>query len=175
MRGARTQRGAGLPASPDVRCRGGKDMSTKLKAVEKIEDQPEVSPEFSEELPPLHIDPTSFDARTAGVEPCSVVREISKHGSTVAAYELEQEKLRCEMKSPEKTKTYQESWEAEQALRERKRELWLRKWEPKPDEELEEHIKYIKRKAAQFVDWGDIGQLWNASPRTPSSCGRPSG
>jgi hypothetical protein len=53
--------------------------SMKLKAVEKTEEQPEAPPEFSEELPPLHIDPTSFDARTAGVEPCSVVREISKH------------------------------------------------------------------------------------------------
>jgi hypothetical protein len=140
-------------------------MSTKLKAVEKTEEQPEAPPEFSEELPPLHIDPTSFDARAAGVEPCSVVREISKHWSTVAAYELEREMQRGEMKSPEGAKTYQEAWEAEQALRERKRELWQRKWEPRPDEELEEHIKYIKRKAAHFVDWGDLGRLWNASPR----------
>lgn len=140
-------------------------MSTKLKAVEKTEEQPEAPPDFSEELPPLHIDPTSFDARTAGIESCSIVRELSKHWSTVAAYELEQEKLRGEMKTPEGAKTYQESWEAEQALRERKRELWLRKWVPKPDEQLEEHIQYIKRTAARFIDWGDLGQLWNASPR----------
>ncbi|HYP02288.1 MAG TPA: hypothetical protein VER76_19005 [Pyrinomonadaceae bacterium] len=143
-------------------------MSTNLKAVEKAEGKPEEATgaaEFTEELPPLHIDPTSFDARAAGVEPCSVVREISKHWSTVAAYELEQEKRRGEVKTPEGAKTYQESWEAEQALRERKRELWLRKWEPKPNEQLEEHIQYIKRKAAQFIDWGDLGQLWNASPR----------
>ncbi|MDQ3820448.1 MAG: hypothetical protein M3362_22590, partial [Acidobacteriota bacterium] len=50
-------------------------------------------------------------------------------------------------------------------MRERKRELWLRKWEPKPDEQLEEHIKYIKRTAARHIDWGDLGQLWNANPR----------
>jgi hypothetical protein len=34
-----------------------------------------------------------------------------------------------------------------------------------PDEELEEHIRYIKRKAAQFIDWDDLGSLWNSSPR----------
>jgi hypothetical protein len=50
-------------------------------------------------------------------------------------------------------------------LRERKRELWLRKWEPKPDEELDEHIQYVKRIAARYISWGDIGQLWNASAR----------
>jgi hypothetical protein len=140
-------------------------MSTKLKAVEKPEDQPEALPEFTEELPPLHIDPTSFDARMAGVEPCSVVREISKHWSSVAAYELEQEKRRGEIKTPEGAKTHDEVWEAEQALTERKRELWLRKWEPKSDEQLEEHIQYIKRTAARFIDWDDLGQLWNAAPR----------
>jgi hypothetical protein len=139
-------------------------MSTTLKAVEKPGDQPGESPEFSEELPPLSVDPTSFDARVAGVEPCSVVRELSKHWSTVTAYEIEREKQRGELKRPEEAPTHQESWEAEQALRERKRELWLRQWEPKSDEELEEHIRYIKRTAARFIDWGDLGQLWNASP-----------
>jgi len=121
--------------------------------------------DFTEGLPPVHIDPTSFDARVAGVEPCSVVREISKHWSCVAAYEVEQEVLRGEVKSPEGVKTYQESWEAEQALTERKRELWRQRWKPKPDGQLEEHIRYIKRKAAQYINWGDIGDLWNASPR----------
>lgn len=143
-------------------------MSTRLKAIEKPEEQPEErqpAPEFTEELPPLHIDPTSFDARLAGVEPCSVVREIAKHWSSVSAYELEREKQRGEVKTPEGAQTYQEVWEAEQALRERKRELWLRKWEPQPDEQLEEHIQYIKRKAARFIGWGDLGQLWNSSPR----------
>jgi len=140
----------------------------KLKAVEKTEVKPEEGPEaveFSEALPPLHIDPTSFDARMAGVEPCSVLREIAKHWSSVTAYELEQEKLRGELKRPEEAPTHQESWEREQALRARKRELWLRRWEPKPDEELEEHIQLIKRTAARFINWGDLGQLWNASPR----------
>jgi hypothetical protein len=110
-------------------------------------------------IPALHIDPTSFDARIAGVEPCSVVRELSKHWSIVTAFELEQEKLHGEVKTPE------EPWKAEQALRERKRELWRRKWEPKSDEALDEHIQYIKRTAARYIDWGDLGQLWNASPR----------
>jgi hypothetical protein len=143
-------------------------MTTKLKIVENTEEQvEEVSgdPEFTEELPPLHIDPTSFDARVAGVEPCSVVRELSKHWATVTAYELEQEKQRGEIKTSEGAKTYDEVWEAEQAQRKRSRELWLGKWKPKPDEELDEHIQYIKRKAARFISWGDLGQLWNASPR----------
>ena len=143
-------------------------MRTELKVVEKSEEQPEDAPqgvELTEELPPLHIDPTSFDARAAGIEPCSVVREISKHWSTVTAYELEQEQRRGEIKSPDGAQTYQESWEAEQALQRRKRELWLRKWEPESAEQLDEHIQYIKRKAARFIDWGDIGQLWNAAPR----------
>jgi hypothetical protein len=145
---------------------------TELKIVEggeptaaPVEESPEQATEFTEELPPLHIDPTSFDARVAGVEPCSVVREMSKHWSSVAAYELEQEVQRGEIKTGEGAKTVQESWEAEQALSERKRELWLRKWEPKTDEQLEEHIQRIKRTAARFIDWGDIGEMWNASPR----------
>ncbi|MBA3804544.1 MAG: hypothetical protein H0X14_02360, partial [Acidobacteria bacterium] len=135
-------------------------MSAKLKAVAPSDEKPEELPELTEELPPIHIDLNSFDARMAGVEACSVVREISKHWSSVSAYELEQEKLRGELKKPEEQKTHQEVWEAQQALRARKRELWLRKWEPKPDEQLEEHIQYIKRTAARFIDWGDMGQLW---------------
>ncbi len=49
---------------------------------------------FTEELPPLHIDPRSFDARVAGIEPCSVARELAKHHSSVAAFEVEQEQAR---------------------------------------------------------------------------------
>ncbi len=137
----------------------------ELKIVEGVEqaespvqESPEQQQEFTEMIPALHIDPTSFDARIAGVEPCSVVRELSKHWSIVTAFELEQEKLHGEVKTPE------EPWKAEQALRERKRELWRRKWEPKSDEALDEHIQYIKRIAARHIDWGDLGQLWNASP-----------
>ena len=44
-------------------------MSTKLKAVEQTDEQPEAPPEFFEELPPLRVDPTSSDARIAGIEP----------------------------------------------------------------------------------------------------------
>jgi hypothetical protein len=140
-------------------------MRTKLKAVEATEQKPEELTEFSEELPPLHIDPTSFDARVAGVEPCSVVRELSKHWSSVTAFEIEQEKLRGELEKPEAAATHQESWEREQKVRARKRELWLQKWEPKTGEELDEDIQYIKRKAAQYIDWNDLGTLWNANPR----------
>ena len=140
-------------------------MSTKLRAVEKTEEQPEPSPEFTEELPPLSIDPTSFDARLAGVEPCSVVRELSKHWSTVTAFQLEQEKLRGDVKTLEGARTPEEMRDAELAQRERSRELWERQWEPVPDEQLEEHIRYIKRKAVQYINWGDLGTLWNSSPR----------
>lgn len=128
------------------------------QAESTVQELPEQQEEFTEVIPALHIDPTSFDARVAGVEPCSVVRELSKHWSTIAAYELEQEKLHGEINTPE------EPWKAEQALRERKRELWRRKWEPKSEEAIEEHIQYIKRTAARFIDWGDLGQLWNAAP-----------
>ncbi|HEX8282455.1 MAG TPA: hypothetical protein VF588_03835 [Pyrinomonadaceae bacterium] len=140
-------------------------MSTKLKAVEQPEEQPAEVPEFTEELPPLHIDPTSFDARVAGVEPCSLLRELSKSWSSVSAFEVEQELLRGDLKKPEEAPTAVESWEREKAVRERKRELWLRKWEPKTAEELDEDIRYIKRKAARYIDWGDLGRLWNADPR----------
>lgn len=140
-------------------------MNTKLKAVEKAEDQPEELPRFTEELPPFRVDPTSFDARVAGIEPCSVVREISKHWSSVTAFEVEQEMLRGELKRPEEAPTHEEAWKRELALRARKRELWERRWEPKPDEQLEEHIQHIKRTAARFISWGDLGQLWGSSPR----------
>ena len=140
-------------------------MSTKLKAVEKPEEQPAEVPEFTEELLPLSVDPTSFDARVAGVEPCSMLRELSKHWSSVAAFQIEQEKLRGDLKKPEEAMTHEESWEREKIIRARKRELWLQKWEPKPGEELEEDIQYIKRKAAQYIDWNDLGTLWNADPR----------
>lgn len=145
---------------------------TELKIVESgeqpaapVQESGEQTAEFTEELPPLRIEPASFDARVAGIESCSVVRELSKHWSMVVAYELEQEKSRGELKAPEEAKTHEEYLEAEQALSERKRLLWLRRWEPKSEEQLEKHIQYIKRKAAHYINWGDIGQLWNASPR----------
>ncbi len=138
-------------------------MSTKLKAVEKSDTPPAEEPQFTEELPPLSVDPNSFDARIAGVEPCSLLRELSKHWGIVTAYEIKQETLRGEL-APKEGETAQEHWEREQKIRERKRELWLRKWEPKAGEELDEDILYIKRKAARFIDWGDLGKLWNADP-----------
>jgi hypothetical protein len=127
------------------------DMSTKLKAVETPDAQAESPPEFTEELPPLSVDPTSFDARIAGIEPCSVVREFSKHWSTVSAYEIERAVERGEVSREDE--------------REARREAWRRRWEPIPNDKLEEHIQYIKRTAARFIDWGDLGQLWNADPR----------
>jgi hypothetical protein len=50
------------------------------------------------------------------------------------------------------------------AERDRRGELWRAKWEAKPDDELEEHVLLVKRKAAHFIDWDDLGKLWNASP-----------
>jgi hypothetical protein len=38
-------------------------MNTKLKAVEKSEEKPEELPEFSEELPPIQIDPIRRQTR----------------------------------------------------------------------------------------------------------------
>jgi hypothetical protein len=68
-----------------------------------------------------------------------VVREISKHRSTIAAFDVEQAKLRGEVMT-------------EQEEQQRRREAWRRKWEPKSDEQLEEHIQYVKRLAARFID-----------------------
>jgi hypothetical protein len=68
-------------------------MSTKLKAVEQAEGLPQESEGaagLTEELPPLDIDPTSFDARIAGIEPCSVIRELSKHHAGVAGFRVKQ-------------------------------------------------------------------------------------
>lgn len=131
-------------------------MKTKLKAVETLDAADAAVetqvPEFSEELPPYSVDPKSFDARVAGIEECSVTRELSRHWSCVTAYQVERAEERGEVKTFE---------ERQELLT----KLWQRKWEPKDPEKLEDHIKYIKRKAARRIDWGDIGQLWNASPR----------
>jgi hypothetical protein len=126
-------------------------MSTELKVVESSDAlAADSAGEPTEELPPLRIDPTSFDARIAGIEPCSVIRELSKHHSSVAAYELEQAQLRGE------GKTYDECERIQ-------REAWLRQWEKRP-EDLDEFVEFIHRTAVRFIDWGDIGQVWNASP-----------
>lgn len=85
-------------------------MSVKLKAVETPEEQPAEVPEFTEQLLPLSVDPTSFDARLAGVEPCSLLRELAKHWGTVTAFQIEQEKLRGDLKKPEEATTHEESW-----------------------------------------------------------------
>ncbi|MDQ3820447.1 MAG: hypothetical protein M3362_22585, partial [Acidobacteriota bacterium] len=76
---------------------------TELKVVEggegnEDQESPRQITELTEELPPVKVDPNSFDARIAGIESCSVVRELSKHWSVVAAFELEQEELRGEVK-----------------------------------------------------------------------------
>lgn len=128
-------------------------MSTKLKAVEEVEQKPgegQEAAEGTEELPPLRVDATSFDARIAGIEPCSVVRELSKHHFSVAAYEVKQAQRRGE------AQTYEESERLH-------REAWERQWEKRP-EDLDELVELIKSKAAQRISWGHIGQVWNASP-----------
>jgi hypothetical protein len=128
-------------------------MKANLKAVEPPTETAETEvPEFSEELPSLQVDATSFDARIAGIEECSVTRELSKHWSSVAAYEVKCAEERGEVK------TFEER-------RELLTKQWRRKWEPKDPAQLEEHIKYIKRTATRWITWGDIGQMWNADPR----------
>jgi len=135
-------------------------MSVKLKAVESTDPQAEESvgaasqgdapAALSEELPPLRIHPTSFDARIAGVEPCSVVRELSKHHANIAAYEIRQAERRGEVRTFEESERIQ-------------RESWERQWEKKP-EDLDDYIEFVKSKAMRFINWGDIGKVWNASP-----------
>src|SRR5918994_3987162 len=99
-------------------------MSTKLKAVEKPNEGMEEGPQaaaFTEELPPLRVDPTSFDARIAGVEPSSVVRELAKHRSHVAAYQVERARGRGEVQP----QSYAESERLHQ-------EAWERQWQERP-------------------------------------------
>jgi hypothetical protein len=133
-------------------------MSNQLKAVENINATPEEgaeAAEFTEELPPLRVDPTSFDARIAGVEPCSVARELAKHWGAVTAFDVEREKARLEregqppMSEWDEDKLFREKWLGHCATR-----------HPNPDE----LVQFIKSKASRFVDWGDIGRLWNESP-----------
>jgi hypothetical protein len=39
-----------------------------------------------------------------------------------------------------------------------------RQWEKKP-EDLDEYVEFIKSKSVRYIDWGEVGQVWNASPR----------
>jgi len=108
--------------------------------------------DFTEELPLLRIDATSFDARMAGVESCSVARELAKHWCSVTAFEVEQEQMRQarEIGPPEdEDKLFNKRW-LEKCTRRH----------PDPDELVE----FIKRKASRFINWGDIGTLWKESP-----------
>jgi spermidine synthase len=75
----------------------------KLKVVEadeqaanQTQDSREQTDDFTEALPPLHVDPTSFDVRIAGIENCSVARELAKHWASVTAFEIEREAARRE-------------------------------------------------------------------------------
>ena len=135
---------------------------TDLRVVEdgeqdetQIQSSTEHADEFTEELPPLHVDPTSFDARIAGIEPCSVARELAKHWATVTAFEIEREARRREAQGDRPISQYDED--------KRFRELWLehcKRRHPNPDKLIE----FIKRKASRFIDWSDVGSLWNESP-----------
>jgi hypothetical protein len=58
-----------------------KVVESKAQTSPAIQDAPEPPDEFTEKLPPLHVNPTSFDARIAGIESCSVARELTKHYS----------------------------------------------------------------------------------------------
>lgn len=132
-------------------------MSANLKAVGQTDGTPEEgapaaewTEERTEELPPLRVNPASFDARIAGVEPCSVIRELAKHHSGLAAYEVERAQRRGE------ARTFEESERMH-------REAWGRQWEQRP-EDLDEYVELIKSRALHSINWGSIGQVWNASP-----------
>ena len=87
----------------------------------------------------------------------------------MTAFQVEREKLRGGLKKPEEATAHEESRERGKAVRARKRELWSQKGEPKPGEQLEEDIRYIKRKAARYIDWNGLGTLWNADPRADAT------
>jgi len=135
---------------------------TELKVVEGgkqaealIEESPEHAEEFTEQLPPLHVDPTSFDARIAGIENCSVARELAKHWAVVTAFEIEQEGARRKAQGQPPIPPDEED--------KRFRELWLEnctRRHPNPDE----LVQFIKRKASRFITWGDVGTMWKESP-----------
>jgi hypothetical protein len=135
-------------------------MTANLKAVEQpagaVEQQVSEVPELSEVLPPLEVDATSFDARVAGVENCSVAREVSKHWASAIAFKIDREVGKIDPAD------YVQQHELKQRLW---RELYEQKREPLPSQEMQEHIAYIKRTATRFIDWGDIGQMWNTDPR----------
>jgi hypothetical protein len=80
-----------------------------------------------------------------------LIRELSKHHAGVAGSKVKQAELRGEVKTHE---------DEERVLR----EAWKEQWEKKP-EDLDGYIEFINRKSARYIDWGDVGQLWNASPR----------
>src|SRR5688500_17516900 len=126
-------------------------MSTKLKAVEKKNEEMEEGPqakECTEELPRLRVEPASFDARIAGVGPAPAAREFAKHRRHAAAYQVERARNRGEVQE----QSYAESERLHQ-------EAWEREWQERPDD-LAEYVELIKSKAAQHRDWGDIGQVW---------------
>lgn len=111
--------------------------------------------EFTEELPPLQVDPRSFDARIAGIENCSVARELAKHFASVTAFEIQQEAARRERQGELPLSTTEED--------KRFRERWLEhcsKRHPNPDE----FVEFIKRKTNRFINWGDVGTMWRESP-----------
>jgi hypothetical protein len=134
----------------DLKVLEGGEQATAL-----IEQTPEHNDGFTEELPPLCVDVTSFDARIAGIESCSVARELAKHWSTVTAFEIDQEAVRRRGQGEAPLSPEDED--------KRFRERWLEnctRRHPNPDELIE----FIKRKASRFIEWGDIGTLWKESP-----------
>jgi hypothetical protein len=125
------------------------------QAAAQRQDSPVQADEFTEELPPLHIDPRSFDARIAGIENCSVARELAKHWASVTAFEIKQEAARREGQGESPLSDAEED--------KRFRERWLEhctKRHPNPDE----FVEFIKRKASRFISWGDVGTMWRESP-----------
>ena len=125
------------------------------QAAAPVQERPGSVDDFTEELPPLRVDPTSFDARIAGIEPCSVARELAKHWAVVTGFEIDQEAARREAKGEPPISEADED--------KRFRERWLEHCtsrHPNPDE----LVQFIKRKASRFITWGDVGTLWKESP-----------
>ncbi|MFL6229033.1 MAG: hypothetical protein ACJ741_09650, partial [Pyrinomonadaceae bacterium] len=127
---------------------GGTDVSVNEETTPETPDDGG----FTEELPPLPVDPRSFDARIAGIERCSVARELAKHHSSIIAFDVKREQERREAEGLPPT-------DERRLFRERWLEVCSRR-HPDPDE----YVEFIKAKSSRFVDWGDIGTLWNESP-----------
>lgn len=129
--------------------------SDEQAAAEPEQESPVQAEDFTEELLPIYVDVGSFDARIAGMEMCSIARELAKHCSTTSAFDVEQEERRRERENLPPL-TYQEK----DALL---KEAW-RKQVSKRREDYDEDLEMIMRRPTRFIYWGDLHYAWNESP-----------